>query len=292
MPGNLELRDLAPEPQEEWRRVLRFVGWGQDQRAAAARSVEILFRRGPELVADTYAYLARTPETAAVLGWETQVDEAHLEERRRFFTIWLARTLGMDTSDEFALTLFRAGTYHAAHGPRGVHVPPEYVTGSISLVQASFGRSLAEAGMEASHLAAAVGAWSKYLSAQLDIMLLGYRVARDLDRGDTPVRCGMFGRLRPLVQAKSVVVRAESRESVGGVLRKLFNYYPALRVEALDRVWYAREAGDALWEHEVPAYVPRRGWRVLLNGRDLAYDGGFDVPLTPGDELAVFPPGR
>jgi hypothetical protein len=67
-------------------------------------------------VADTYAYLARVPETAAILGWEDHIDPVFLKERRRFFTIWLARTLGLDTSDEFACYLFRAGTFHAGHG--------------------------------------------------------------------------------------------------------------------------------------------------------------------------------
>lgn len=69
------------------------------------------WRRRPELVAQTYDYLRHVPETAAILGWEESVDETHLEERRRFFTVWLARTLGLDTSDEFAHYLFRAGKF-------------------------------------------------------------------------------------------------------------------------------------------------------------------------------------
>ncbi len=292
MGGELELRDLAPDPQEEWHRLLRFVGWNEEQRAAAARSVEVLFRRGPELVAETYAYLAHVPETAAVLAWEMRIDEAHLEERRRFFTVWLARTLGLDTSDEFAGYLFRAGAYHAGRGPRQVHVPPEYVTGSIGLVQASFVRFMAESGMEASRLAAASGAWSTYLAVQLDLMLLGYRVARELVRGATPIHCAVFGRLRSLVDGKDVVVHADTRETVGDVLRKLLNAYPRVRAEALDRVWYASDEENGLWEKEVAAYVPRPGWRVLLNGRDLRYDGGFQAAVTAGDELALFPPGR
>jgi len=124
MQEELQIEHLLPSPEDRWREMLRFMGWNEETRRAAARSVEILFRRGHELVVQTYEYLRSVPETAAILGWEENVDEAHLEERRRFFTVWLARTLGMDTSDEFACYLFRAGKYHAGHGPRHIHTPP------------------------------------------------------------------------------------------------------------------------------------------------------------------------
>jgi molybdopterin converting factor small subunit len=41
-----------------------------------------------------------------------------------------------------------------------------------------------------------------------------------------------------------------------------------------------------------PIYVPRPGWRMLLNGRDLCYAGGFEVAVNEGDEVSLFPPGR
>ncbi len=292
MPSALELHDLAPEPQDEWRRMLRFVGWSADDKAAASRSIAVLFRRGPELVAQTYDYLRQVPETAAILGWEREVDEAHLEERRRFFTVWLARTLGLDSSDEFALYLFQAGKAHAGHGPRHIHVPPTYVTGSIGLVLAGFARCMAEAQLPAEVIAGAMAAWSKYLAVQLNQMLFGYQVARDLQKGALPIRCTVFGRLRPLIGAQDVQIHVESEASVGDVLRKFFNYYPQVRPEALDRVWDSQEKDDALWVEVAPAYVPRHGWRVLLNGRDLSYDSGFVAPVHAADEIAVFPPGR
>jgi hypothetical protein len=99
-------------------------------------TVEPLFKRGHELVVATYDYLLHNHETAAILGWEGGADAEHLSERRRFFTVWLARLLGMDFSNDLAHYLFRAGKLHAAHGPRRTHVPPIYVTGSISLVNA------------------------------------------------------------------------------------------------------------------------------------------------------------
>ena len=287
-----ELTSLEPEPAEEWRRLLRFVGWGPADRQAAARSVEALFRRGPELVADTYDYLRSVPETAAILGWEESVDAAHLEERRRFFTVWLARTLGMDTSDEMAEYLFRAGQWHAGLGPRRIHTPPEYVTGSMGLVQASFARFMLEADLPAGVIAGATAAWNKLLSAHLNQMLLGYRIGLEVQAGPLVVRCRVFGRLRPLVGGAEAEVHAAAGAPVAEVLRKFFNAYPQTRAEALERVWRSEEVANSLWLKTRPAYVPRYGWRVLHNGSDLQYAGGFYDPVQSGDDVAIFPPGR
>ncbi|MDW8326067.1 MAG: protoglobin domain-containing protein [Anaerolineales bacterium] len=292
MNADLELYDLQPEPSEEWERMLRFVGWDEAARQAAAATVDVLFPRGHELVVATYEYLRTVPETAAVLGWEHGVDEAHLAERRRFFTLWLARTLGLDTSAEFADYLFRAGQYHAGHGPRRIHTPPQYVTGSIGLVQAAFARYLAEAGVPAPTLAAGLAAWSKYLSVQLNQMLLGYRAAQEAEQGAVRVPVEVFGRLRPLVGRAKVNLHVDEGQTVRQLLNKFFNYYPQTRVEALDRRWQAEEKRDSLWLEPKPVYTPRYGWRVLRNGRDVEYEGGFSAPLHPGDTVAIFPPGR
>jgi molybdopterin converting factor small subunit len=220
------------------------------------------------------------------------VDEAHLAERRRFFTVWLARTLGLDTSAEFADYLFRAGQYHAGHGPRRIHTPPQYVTGSIGLVQAAFARYLAEAGLPAPALAAGLAAWSQYFAAQLNQMLLGYRAAQEAGLGAVRVPVTVFGRLRPLVGRATLDLHVDEGQTVRQLLRKLFNYYPQTRVEALDRRWQAEEKRDSLWLEPKPVYAPRYGWRVLRNGRDVEYEGGFSAPLHPGDTIAIFPPGR
>lgn len=292
MHSPLELHDLAPEPQEAWQRMLRFVAWSKADRVAASQSVEAIFRRGPQIVEQTYDYLRHVPETAAVLGWEQGPDPAHLEERRRFFTLWLARTLGLDTSDEFAAYLFWAGKAHAGHGPRHIHTPAEYVIGSLGLVLAAFARVMAEAGLAADVVAGAMGAWSKYLMVQQHQMLLGYQVACDLVNGPNAVRCTLFGRLRPLVGAAEIRVHTGAGSRVGDALRKVFNYYPQVRAEALERVWCSEERPDALWVETIPVYTPRHGWRVLLNGRDVQYVGGFDTPVQVEDEIAIFPPGR
>jgi len=214
---DVELRDLAPDPREEWQRMLRFVGLTANDKAAMSRSVEVLFRRGTELVVNTYDYLRSVPETAAILGWEDHVDEAHLEERRRFFTVWLGRALGMDTSDEFALYLFYAGKVHNGHGPRHIHTPPAYVTASIGLVLASFARFMSEAHLPAEVIAEAMAGWNKYLAVQLNQMSLGYRVAQELDRGDFPVQITLFGRLRPLLGIRETQVHVEDGATAAAV---------------------------------------------------------------------------
>ncbi len=292
METQVELTHLAPDPVEEWQRMLRFLGWSDKDKIAASRTIEVLFRRGPELVAGVYDYLRSVPETAAILGWERGVDEAHLEERRRFFTIWLARTLGLDTSDEFAMYLFRAGKLHAGHGPRHIHTPADYVTGSFGLVLAAFSQFMAEAHLAGTVIAEAMSAWSKYFSAQLNQMMLGYHAARELDKGTIPIRCAVYGLLRPLLGAREIQVRVGGDARAGDVLRKFFNYYPQARAEVLNRVWRSGERDDALWVDVTPSYVPRRGWLVRLNGRDICYASGCETPVRTGDEVAIFPPGR
>ena len=204
----LEIHNLSPEPSDEWRRLLRFVGLNAEDRRAMSRTVEALMHRAPEMVVDTYNYLQSVPETAAVLGWEAGFDEAHLEERRRFFTVWLARVLGMDTSDEFATYLFRAGKYHAAHGPRHIHVPPAYVTTSIGLVGAAFACCLGAAGLPGDIIAPAMAGWTKYLSVQLHLMDMGYAVAREMEPGDFTVTFALFGHLRTTAGVRELTARA------------------------------------------------------------------------------------
>jgi molybdopterin converting factor small subunit len=291
--STLELHDLIAEPAEEWRRLLAFSTLGREDKMAMSRSAEPLLRRAPELVVQTYDYLLSVPETAAILGWEEKVDEAHLEERRRFFTIWLTRTLGLDTSEEFAAYLFRAGKFHAGHGPRQIHTPSSYVTASIGMVLSAFAVYMSEAGMEAGVLAQAMAGWNKYLLLQLHLMLVGYQVAQELLRGDLKVQVTLFGRLRDILGRREVTVKTAPQATAGDALRKFFNYFPEARVEALERVWQADDERESLWMEVVPIYVPRKGgWRILLNGRNLEYAGGFIAPIQDGHTIAIFPPAR
>ncbi|MDD2694684.1 MAG: protoglobin domain-containing protein [Anaerolineales bacterium] len=272
--------------------MIRFADINNADREAMAGSVEPLLLRATELVIKTYEYLRSVPETASILGWETGVDEAHLEERRRFFSIWVSRTLGMDTSEEFARYLFRAGQYHAGHGPRRIHTPADYVTGSIGLVLSAFARYMAEAQLPAELIATAMSGWSKYLTVQLNQMLMGYQVAREFEQGELAVHILVYGRLRPILGGKDFIVHTHRDSCASVLLAKFFNYYPQARAEALERVWSSEEKNDSLWVEVKPKYVALPGWRVLLNGRDLYYEGGFETPVKANDEIAIFPPGR
>jgi molybdopterin converting factor small subunit len=81
-------------------------------------------------------------------------------------------------------------------------------------------------------------------------------------------------------------------DRIGDVLRKLFNVYPEVRAEVLEGMWDESEAMGGSRTVVVPTYSPVRGWRILLNGRDIRYSGGMDAPVGAGDEVALFPPGR
>jgi molybdopterin converting factor small subunit len=281
-----------PEPAEEWQHMLRFVALEAADKHAMAASAEPLLRRAHELVVGTFDYLRTVPETAAILGWEDGVDDAHLEERRRFFSVWLTRTLGMDTGDEFAAYLYRAGKFHAGHGPRQIHTPPAYITTSIGLVLASFARFMAEATLEADVIAGAMAGWNKYLMVQLHLMLMGYQAAIELGRGDLSIKISLFARLRTLLGTSEAMVHVNEGATVQDVLRKFFNYFPPIRNDALERGWLSEDERESLWIEVVPVYRLKRGWRVLLNGRNVEYGGGLDQQAGVGDVVSIFPPGR
>ena len=288
----MEIKGLTPEPGTEWKRMLKFVDLNANDEAAMAQTAETLMQRAHELVVGTYDYLSSVPETAAILGWETKIDEAHLAERRRFFAIWLNRTLGIDKSCELAEYLFSAGKLHAGHGPRQVHVTSNYVSGSIGLVLAAFATYMNEANLPADVVAGAMAGWSKYLTVQNHMMDFGYRIALEWDDGDFPVEIDLYGRIRPIVGQSNVVAHCRHGKTVADLLRKFFNYYPQLREQALEQTWHSEDKKESLWLEVSPVYIPKGGWRVLLNGRDLNYAGGFQLPVKENDKIAIFPPGR
>ncbi len=289
------LSGLKPTPEEEWQRLRTFLSLGSADISAMLETVEPLFKRGHELVVGNYDYLLKNHETAIILGWERGADPAHLAERRRFFTVWLARMLGMDLSGEFARYLFRAGQIHAGHGPRRIHVPEIYVTGATSLVNATFARFLSEEMPGATVVPAALAGWNKVLTMHLHMMLLGYQTALALDSGDFKVKVSIFGRMRQVMGGAELNLALPGDAPMELALQKLFNYFPAARAEIFDIHWLGGERDDATgtpWFTVEKAYRIKSMWRVLLNGRDLSYVGGLETKVSGGDEISIFPPGR
>jgi molybdopterin converting factor small subunit len=259
------------------------------------QTVEPLFKRGQELVVGNYDYLLHHHETAAILGWERGVDEDHLAERRRFFTVWLARTLGLDFSDDLARYLFRAGQLHAGHGPRQTHVPELYVTGAISLVNATFARFLSEEMPRAEVVPRALAGWNKVLSMHLQMMLSGYHAARALNSGDFSINISLFGKMRTITGRRQLKMHLSDGARMEMALKKFFNYFPQAREDVFDLEWQGGERVDASgtpWFVAEKMYRLKPMWRVLLNGKDLSYIGGPQIGVTLGDEISIFPPGR
>ena len=289
---NLTLPGLRPGPEETWDAMRRFSGPTPDEIGAMRQTVDILFERGYELVTSTYDYLRKVPETAAILGWEQGVDEEHLAERRRFFTIWLARTLSIDLGTDFARYLFHAGQVHAGHGPRQIHTPGMWVTGSMGLVLATFARFIQEAHSDVAVVAPALSGWNKYLMLQLNQMLSGYEVARALEDGEIALTIKTYGRARHEWGRESITMQYTAGQRVANVLKRLVEYAPTLREMLFEKSWQSEYSDQDLWMRVERVYVLQGNWRVLVNGQDLRYYGGFERALKEGDTLDLFPPGR
>lgn len=288
---DLWLKRLEPTPSELWAQLMRFAPLMPEERHAMLSGIETLLERACSLVVRIYDHLRRVPETAAILGWEQGVDEAHLAERRRFFAVWLARTLAVDTSGAFAEYLFHAGKSHAGLGPRRIHTPEVYVVSSMGWVLSAFAQYLAEAGLDANTLAQAISGWSKYLNMQLSLMLFGYRQGRALVEGEAAVSLQLYGRVRQLVGKAELKFLLRMPATLEEALTRFFNAFPETRADALERSWVSEET-EALWTVPQAWYRLRKGWRVLVNGRDASYTEGLAHPLRAGDVIALFPPGR
>ena len=46
------------------------------------------------------------------------------------------------------------------------------------------------------------------------------------------------------------------------------------------------------WLVTEKTYRVRKGWRVLLNGRDISFEHGLETVISEGDKIDIFPPGR
>jgi molybdopterin converting factor small subunit len=121
-------------------------------------------------------------------------------------------------------------------------------------------------------------------------------VARKLDDGPHTVTVKLYGKLQAMAGREEQAVHFHSDETLADVLRKFFNYHPVLRQEFFEVEWRAPEGDvEATWATDFEkVYVPRQGpyWRILLNGKEVRYSGGFDQPVKDGDVVALFPPGR
>ncbi len=292
----LELTGLQ-DPIHMWHRLIAYLGLDDEQVIVAMRRTsETLLRDAAEFVVGAYDYLASFDETASILGWEQEMDEEHLEERRQFFATWMARAIGVDLSEEFADYLFRAGILHAGHGPRGIHTPPQWVMGAVSMVQAHFAERILHYGHDRELAAQAIGGWNKYLMLQNYQMLAGYNVATALDEGPITVTAKLYGKLQAIAGLEEQTIHAHNDDTLADVLRKFFNYHPALREEFFEVKWRTPEDDvEATWATDFEkVYTPRQGpyWRILLNGKEIRYHGGLEQPIHHGDMIAFFPPGR
>ncbi len=119
------------------------------------------------------------------------------------------------------------------------------------------------------------------MTMHLHMMQLGYQVAVDLHSGEMAVPVNLFGKMRTLTGRHALTIHLREGAAMSAALRKFFNYFPATRHDVFDLTWTDGERTDATgtpWFEARPVYRVKPMWRVLLNGKDLSYIGGPDVP--------------
>lgn len=291
-PADLYVRNVRDTPAETWKMLLRFSNITEQEQAAMRNTVDVLLQNAYSFVVATYDYLRHFPETAEILGWQTGVDEQHLAERRRFFSLWLARALSIDFGTQFGDVLFRAGKVHAAHGARHIETPSMWVTGSVGLLLGMFAQHIGNSNIESSTVALALSGWNKYLLVQLNQMQLGYEVGTALKQGTHTLDIKAYAMVRHHWGKDGVTVRFYAGETVADVLRKLLDFAPELRGIMFDPAWEPFDSEQDLWMRVKRHYQLRAGWRVQLNGKNLTFHGGFNQPVQPNDLITLFSPGR
>lgn len=267
--------DLPPLPEEVFADLLAFGGLGEEEKRAMRLEAERLLEGAAAFVARVYDHLSRHPGTARALGWEGRAPEEELYTRRAFFSAWLARTIGVDTSKEFAREVYRAGLWHGGLGPKAAYIPPEYV-----------GLSFAEVGRYVAERVRDVRPWLVYLAAQEEVMRKGFDAALALREGEGTVRFQALGLAQPALPRPLAL----GAGSVGEALFKVFAVNPGLRDLALEALPAEEEVG--LWLSPKTFYRLRPRWAVLLNGRDVRYLEGLATSLSEGNLLTLLPPGR
>lgn len=289
---NLTVRKVKAHPEEIWKMMMRFSGPTDAEKNAMRATVDTLFQRGYELVVAVYDHLQRVPETAEILGWQDGADDAHLAERRRFFTLWLSRTLSMDFGTQFGDYLFYAGKVHAAHGPRQIETPSMWITGSVGLIVGAFATFINEADHSTEETALALSSWNKYLLIQLNQMHTGYEAGMQLGDGEHEIELKAYAMVRHKWGRDQLTVHFRSGDTVEHILSKVLNFAPELRAIMFEPQWDEVEHERDLWMRVERNYALIPGWRVQLNGKNLNFHGGFDQTVHPGDNITLFSPGR
>ncbi len=82
----------------------------------------------------------------------------------------------------------------------------------------------------------------------------------------------LYATLRPLVGASSVEVEAGPGDAVRDVITELLERYPQLRDELMQ-------------DGEISPRI-----HIFLNGREVRYMDGLDMPIPEDADLRIFPP--
>lgn len=83
----------------------------------------------------------------------------------------------------------------------------------------------------------------------------------------------VYATLRPIVGGPLASVQTQPGDSFRQLMDEMLATWPDLRRELLDK------QGEL-----------RNNIHIFLNGRDVRYLGGLDMPIPDGADIAIFPP--
>ncbi len=83
----------------------------------------------------------------------------------------------------------------------------------------------------------------------------------------------LYATLRPIVGGPTLQLETEPGASVRTLLDEMIARYPAMQAELFD--------GEGRLHNNI---------HVFVNGRDVRYLGGLDIPIPEGASVRIFPP--
>jgi 3-phenylpropionate/trans-cinnamate dioxygenase ferredoxin component len=169
-----------------------FVGWSAKDGETIQRTVPIIEKHLPEIVAKFYAHLLRYPPTRKFfLKKDGSVDQEYVELRMRHLTNFWLRTAQGNYDDDYARYVDYVGRAHTSHGADPhIYIAERYVIGQVGFMQHAISDALTR---ELRHVdeefeTQAIESWDKLMMVVLEMLSRAYGAEREAETFDAIVK--------------------------------------------------------------------------------------------------------